>query len=67
MTYSCRQNLHLDILELVSSGVFLGGEAQSTLEAYLLDARTSVRVASYAAAAPDSRPRGAWFKRDRSS
>ncbi len=46
MIPSREQNLHIDILELVSSGASLGGDAQATLEAYLMGTRGAVHPAT---------------------
>lgn len=36
-------DLHIDILEFVSSGASLGGEIQATLEAHLMETRANIQ------------------------
>ncbi len=46
MRYSSAVDIHVDILELVSSGAPLGGEIQATLEAHLMETRSSFQFHS---------------------
>lgn len=41
MRYSSAADIHVDILELFSSGAPLSGEIQATLEAHLMETRSS--------------------------
>lgn len=43
MRPSREQNLHVDILEIISSGASLGGDAQATLETFLMATRAPTR------------------------
>ncbi len=46
MRLSSAVDIHIDILELISSGAPLGGEIQATLEAHLMEARSSFQFHS---------------------